>query len=390
MQKLKQFLPAVFYSITTFRPPMRLGWATFQLAILCVVLTLLTGCKKEVVMVITVLDYEEIHPPAPGVNYTHICFTDAQNGYVFGENSFVARTSDGGNSWQSLPKIDDFTVTPHEFFDSEEVKLHDASFFDVMHGLAVYGSNFYYTDNGAQSWVELPYHSIVVAGSWRSIATHNSGNGVIFTADSLGNDLLLLRTINSGQSWDTIANTANVSDEIRFMDEDEIVYLDAMFEGSLKTLNILTETTGSIVISGRPNDDSKHTDAAFEGKSDWVMVTTENGGLTQPIQEDDGAVIDDEVTLTNMVKVAKSGDRGVALSRYDDFSLPYQSVAVKFDKGEGTKWYLVEDRDGGPYVVYGAYGYFTGRPFNDVAFQSHDVFFIVGEDVILKVPYDFN
>lgn len=186
-----------------------------------------------------------------------VSFPTTDIGYIAGWNNYIAKTIDGGDTWDELD------------VGSEVYFFMDLEFWDEDHGVAVgYGGEVYVTDDGGSSWTpatginqdiqdidyatsEILYavggdekisKSIDGGYSWSEIY---SGTfqfyliGVDFLGDFGvvgGEDGKIMSTQNGGDSWSTFATGYHNFQGVQVID-DQIAYIGGTDEDIYKTSN---------------------------------------------------------------------------------------------------------------------------------------------------------
>ncbi len=122
----------------------------------------------------------------------NLSFVNENLGWVAGDG-FLARTTDGGETWETL--------------DNPTYGVRDLFFMDSLNGCLLDILRIYMTHDGGQTWQQTEY-----ARTWI--------NHVEFAGTQLGlvsgNDGLMLRTTDGGETWDSVAT--NTHEEINSID----------------------------------------------------------------------------------------------------------------------------------------------------------------------------
>ena len=144
-----------------------------------------------------------------GLSGTSICFLDKQHGWIGGSgsglgadtNGWISRTMDGGQTWKRT--------------DSSFAYINDVFFSDSLHGWACsdYG-NIIKTTDGGNTWI---FNYLALFNGVGEPIRH-----IMFTSLNRGwasggmNEQTILRTTNSGQSWENKTTLSNI-DAVRGM-----------------------------------------------------------------------------------------------------------------------------------------------------------------------------
>jgi photosystem II stability/assembly factor-like uncharacterized protein/Leucine-rich repeat (LRR) protein len=228
-----------------------------------------------------------------------IHFIDRHRGWVVGAQGLLARTENGGLNW---------TLTSFP-----GVTINTVWFTSALNGWLGYGNgNVFRTVNGGVTWSQQPTGT---SGIIDEIQFVNDQVGYIASPGS-GSGPLLLKTIDSGQSWQLV-NTNNGGNALYFFDESK------GFVGSLNGFLYSTTNGGQTFVSeGRPSNSTIHAlDFAsdnigwFSGLNNTLYHTT-NGGATW-VRETTGLSLSDQIRRVHSVRTdfawATSLSEGVLL-----------------------------------------------------------------------------
>lgn len=187
-------------------------------------------------------------------------------GYISGYYS-VLKTTDGGSEWKSMPY--------------PAADLTDLYFFNTTQGVALGADKIFYTNDGAQTWLEA---STPVPSGGYAISFADNSFGLI---GSLGR---LLRTTNGGVSWDTLP----YSSETGFIYSVSFADLNIAYAGTsggkiLKTTN--RGTTWSVI--NFPDCDGKIIRNLYASGNTVFMLATGNGDPVLKSSTDGGATFND-------------------------------------------------------------------------------------------------
>ncbi|MCW9097642.1 MAG: YCF48-related protein, partial [Ignavibacteriaceae bacterium] len=179
-----------------------------------------------------------INQPTPlsGYPYWDVSFLDTSFGYICTNSGLILRTLDGGFSWDVKQAGDNYG-------------LYTVNAVTRMKATAIgFAGKHVYTSDGGENWEFITYlgdesYKIVFLDTLKGFATNivngyettdggrdwivrydmNRGNNITFTNDEngfiVGNDLILEKTTNTGQSW----NGAIINDDftdVFFTDEN--------------------------------------------------------------------------------------------------------------------------------------------------------------------------
>lgn len=114
--------------------------------------------------------------------------------WVSGSKSTYARTTDGGNSWQTGKVCNDSLI---DFRD-----IHAFSSESAIVASAGSPARFYKTTNGGKTW-KLTYENRDSSIFINSIDFYSSSNGYAFS-DPIKRRFFVIKTSDGGETWDTI------------------------------------------------------------------------------------------------------------------------------------------------------------------------------------------
>jgi photosystem II stability/assembly factor-like uncharacterized protein len=143
------------------------------------------------------------------VNFTHsesyedIQFVDSQTGYMgcFWDAT-IAKTTNCGASWDSLPTSINYGITAIDFVDA------NTGYITAKYGPVAK------TTNGGLSWINV---TTVDAQSW-DIDFINANTGLV------GSGIGFKRTTDGGVTWDNIAlPVGSYADQVKFIDENTVL-----------------------------------------------------------------------------------------------------------------------------------------------------------------------
>jgi photosystem II stability/assembly factor-like uncharacterized protein len=129
------------------------------------------------------------------VNFRGVCAVNVETAWVSGPEGTVMRTVDSGKTWLKC------SVPPQaEKIDFRDIQAFDAETAIVM-GVAS-PARFYKTTDGGKSWKEV-YTNEHKGIFFNSMAFWDNKNGIAFS-DPIDGDFFLLKTGDSGESWQRI------------------------------------------------------------------------------------------------------------------------------------------------------------------------------------------
>lgn len=163
---------------------------TLSIALLCAGATL-ASCTHTP---LAVVDSAEI-PATPSLR--GLSRVDAQHAWVSGSGGAVARSDDGGQSWE-LVQPDD--VAELDFRDVHAFSWDQAVLMSAGEGSA---SNLLRTDDGGDSW-QLIATNDAPKGFWDGIAFWDAQYGLL-VGDPVNGRLTVMNTSDGGRSWNTLA-----------------------------------------------------------------------------------------------------------------------------------------------------------------------------------------
>ncbi|MCP4092368.1 MAG: oxidoreductase [Planctomycetes bacterium] len=123
---------------------------------------------------------------------------DAQHAWVSGSGGSVARSADGGLSWELVPPDDTAEL---DFRDIHAFSWDEAVLMSAGEGTA---SNLLRTEDGGQSW-QLIVTNSAPKGFWDGIAFWDEHRGLL-VGDPVDGRLTVMYTTDGGRSWDTLAS----------------------------------------------------------------------------------------------------------------------------------------------------------------------------------------
>jgi photosystem II stability/assembly factor-like uncharacterized protein len=136
---------------------------------------------------ITVDSGENWHAYKCNGNARDIYFTTGETGFLCGEKGYIAKTDDGGLTWNPID-INDY-----------EVKLEPVSFADSLHGITGGpGGTYYLTEDGGSTWEKS---GIPWAGDVTSI--HYPDNDTLWLT---AGDKELYHSDDGGATWDDLSD----------------------------------------------------------------------------------------------------------------------------------------------------------------------------------------
>jgi len=140
-----------------------------------------------------------INPPEH-TDWLSVQFLTSDFGWISGEGGNIFETTDGGESWRELD-LNGYTITHFEF------RNENAGF-----ALAGIDGRFFYTING-RDWEEMTIGINPTTWFWTDFAVVND-NTLLFSSFLVqGNDAIVRRTTDAGQTWGDI-RLPDVSDVI--------------------------------------------------------------------------------------------------------------------------------------------------------------------------------
>ena len=114
----------------------------------------------------------------------------------FGTKSGVARTIDGGKSWQ-------FTKISDDDLDFRDIQAFSIQRCVAMSAGTGRASRVYFTEDGGKTW-DLAHRNVEPQGFFNGIAFRDEKHGIL-AGDPVGGRLFLLATEDGGASWRRIA-----------------------------------------------------------------------------------------------------------------------------------------------------------------------------------------
>lgn len=318
-----------------------------------------------------------------------ITFVNSTTGFVAGENGAILKTTDGGQNWNlyqnSGANFADYTST------AIYAKFYDIAFFNETDGIVAGESRIYYTTDAGETWTESynqydnNLRSILITGSTSAIAMGDGG--------------IMLTTTNKGQTWELKNNYNNSS--IRDIDfagttgyavidggkiiksaDDGQTWQNLTFSSSLRSVLTLS---ANVAITGASSI-YKTTD----GGTNWDTKPVTTNGTIYDIHSPDQSVIYGVGYKT----VIKSTDIG---ETWSTLSSPYDNNL------NGV--FFIDNNTG--IAVGGSYGTskiyrttngaaswdeitspITNKTLNSVAFVTATTGFICGDDTTLLKTTD--
>ncbi|MGL1887280.1 MAG: YCF48-related protein [Reichenbachiella sp.] len=116
--------------------------------------------------------------------------------WVSGSNGTVAKTIDGGNTWDRLK------VQGGDSLDFRDIEVFSELEAIVMSAGEGSKSNIYRTENGGSTW-KLVYANTFEKGFFNGISFKNKNEGVL-TGDPVENKLFVLHTKDGGANWNRV------------------------------------------------------------------------------------------------------------------------------------------------------------------------------------------
>ncbi|MDP7062030.1 MAG: oxidoreductase [Planctomycetota bacterium] len=120
-----------------------------------------------------------------------------QQAWVSGSGGFVARSADGGLSWELVQPDDSAAL---DFRDIHAFSWDEAVLMSAGEGTA---SNLLRTEDGGQSWQWIATNN-APEGFWDGIAFWDRQRGLL-VGDPVGGRLTVMFTTDGGRSWSTLA-----------------------------------------------------------------------------------------------------------------------------------------------------------------------------------------
>jgi len=146
-------------------------------------------------------------------------------GFAFGYYCAIAKTVDGGESWEKL----NFSIAEDHVYDA-------IGFANEQTGYVVGRSTFIgnepicrRTDDGGETWVDIEVSGRIEFIKGLSVLGPDelwigAGNG-IYNPDTMGVDALVFNTVDGGESWNThvigISNSGHAIEDIEFINQNE-------------------------------------------------------------------------------------------------------------------------------------------------------------------------
>ena len=210
-----------------------------------------------------------------------VCFTDAKNGTVVGQNT-ILRTTDGGVSWIN------------RYQNSYPETISGVYFIDANHGIVVGAWNWYgymnRTTDGGLSWMGDYAHGIDLV---------QAINAVCFSDDSVGTFVgefgstgiyngFIYRTYNGGTTW-TLQRGSNhdlpILEDVSFIDANIGTVVGSWYKGygsiyhtTNNGTNWAEQTTGTTTRLNGVCLTNANT-AIVVGDSGTILRTTNGGGI---------------------------------------------------------------------------------------------------------------
>lgn len=237
----------------------------------------------------------------------------------FGTKAGVARTTDGGQSWQ-------FTRIGGDDLDFRDLQAFDAQRCVAMSAGTGQASRLYLTRNGGKTW-NLVHQNVEPQGFFNGLAFRDKKHGLL-AGDPVGGRLFLLATKDGGASWQRIAQESAPR-----MDEDEHAFAASGTHLTVRKDGHLWVTSGGKVAR------------VFHSKNwgeTWETIAT--------------PMIAGEPS-TGIFSIAFRGRNGIAVG--GDYTKESEgSKNVMSSKDHGRSWQLVTGPNGGaPFPFRSAIGF---------------------------------
>lgn len=159
------------------------------------VILLFLGCRRQKESTFSSPSWE---PQTLGRNTSirGLSAVDEQVCWLSGAGNTIARTVDGGRSWQLLP------APASDTLDFRDIEAFDSLRAIVMAAGPGDRSRVYSTTDGGRSW-QLLYLNPFEAGFFNGIAFWDEHNGIL-TGDPIDGALFLIRTRDGGATWERL------------------------------------------------------------------------------------------------------------------------------------------------------------------------------------------
>jgi len=170
-------------------------------------------------------------------NLTDVHFVNENEGIVVGNDGFIARTEDGGESWTQI------------VINNSKIDFLKVDFFNDQVGIAIARSPFgpdkplYKTMDAGKTWEPAD----IVNNRFIDIAILNESTCVI-----TGTPLAIIRSVDQGETWEVIVE-----------DEDAVYY-----DGGFGILGFANENVGYTIFPHH------------QGRPEPYLLKTINGGVT--------------------------------------------------------------------------------------------------------------
>jgi photosystem II stability/assembly factor-like uncharacterized protein len=166
---------------------------TLSIALLCAGATL-ASCTNTPLAVVNTAEIQST-PSLRGLSRV-----DAQHAWVSGSGGTVARSADGGQSWELVQPSD---VGELDFRDVHAFSWDHAVLMSAGESTA---STLYRTEDGGASW-QLIATNQAPKGFWDGIAFWDEQHGLL-VGDPVGGRLTVMYTTDGGRSWSTLPSAS--------------------------------------------------------------------------------------------------------------------------------------------------------------------------------------
>ncbi len=247
-----------------------------------------------------------------------LCAVDDRVCWLSGSGNTIARTVDGGQSWQLLPSP-----------AADTLDFRDVEAFDSLHALVMAAgpgdqSRIYRTRDGGRSW-KLVLRNPFEAGFFNGIAFWDERRGIL-TGDPVEGVLFLMRTSDGGENWERLPPSV-----LPPVDSSEYGF-------AASGTHIVTGDDGHIWI-GTGGSAARIFRSADGGDSWSVSPTPMTSGKSSTgifsvafANEKDGVAVGGDYTEPSLARqsVILTGDGGQSW-RLAPQALPYRSCVHYFD-----------------------------------------------------------
>lgn len=244
---------------------------------------------------------------------------DEQNAWLSGSQGTIARTTDGGRSWQLLPSPGPDTL------DFRDIEAFDNLRAVVMSAGAGSISRVYRTGDGGRTW-QLTLQNPDSAGFFNGLAFWDEQNGLL-TGDPVNGSLVIMRTGDGGRSWQRVPAAS-------------IPPVDSLEYGFAASGSHITTAADSLAWIGTGGRSARVFRSTDRGRSWSVTGTPMISGAPSTgifsvafLNEQQGIAVGGDYTQPTLVKnnIMSSSDGGRSWRLIEDHQVAYRSCVREIE-----------------------------------------------------------